>query len=64
MGKRQELRQKREKKDRQKEILLLGGILIAAILISAFIIINANKPVGEIKARRIAPTLNRSLSDG
>ena len=50
MGKRQELRQKREQKERQKKLIIFGGILVVAILVSAFIIINANKPIGEIKA--------------
>lgn len=50
MGKRQELRQKREQKERQKKLFILGGILAAAILVSAFIIINANKPIGDIQA--------------
>ncbi len=50
MGKRQAIRQKREQKERQKKLLILGGILITAIVVFAVILINANQPVGEIQA--------------
>lgn len=49
MGKRQEIRNKRYQKEKQKKLILLGSVIVISLLITAFIIFQSQKPIGEIK---------------
>lgn len=49
MGKRQEMRKKRIKKAQSKRRFVLIGVIVLSLLISAFVIFQSQKPVGEIK---------------
>jgi len=49
MGKRQEIRNRQQQKIRKQQITALIIILVLALLISGFVILQSLKPIGEIK---------------
>lgn len=49
MGKRQEIRNKRNKKTQSQRRIVLISVIAVSLLISAFVIYQSQKPVGEIK---------------
>ncbi|MBW6473412.1 MAG: DsbA family protein [Anaerolineaceae bacterium] len=49
MGKRQEIRNKRMKKAQSQRRIVLFSVIAVSLLISAFVIYQSQKPVGEIK---------------
>ena len=53
MGKRQDLRNKQQQKIRKQQLTALIIILVMAVLISGFVILQSLKPVGEIKTLEI-----------
>jgi protein-disulfide isomerase len=53
MGKRQDLRIKQQQKIRKQQLTALIIILVMAVLISGFVILQSLKPVGEIKTLEI-----------
>ena len=61
MGKREEIRKKRIQKARRQQGILIAIVVGLAVLITAFIIFQSLKPVGEIKP---LVTRNHPQSDG
>lgn len=49
MGKRQEIRNKRIKKSQRQRMFLLISVIAVSLIISAFVIYQSQKPIGEIK---------------
>jgi protein-disulfide isomerase len=49
MGKRQEIRNKRIKKAQSQRRIVLISVIAISLLISAFVIYQSQKPVGDIK---------------
>lgn len=49
MGKRQEIRNKREKQAKRQKMIVLVSVIIVSLLITSFIIFQSQKPIGEIK---------------
>jgi protein-disulfide isomerase len=49
MGKRQEIKNKRLQKVKQQRQIVLFSVIIVSILITAFVIYQSQKPIGEIK---------------
>ncbi len=49
MGKRQEIKTKRMQKERQKKLVLLSIVVGISLLITAFVIYQSQKPIGEIR---------------
>jgi len=61
MGKRQEIRNKQQQKIRKQQITTLIIILILALFVSGFVILQSLRPVGEIKTleKRNHPQVNQ-----
>jgi len=53
MGKRQEIKNKQQQKIRKQQLTALIIILVMALIISGFVILQSLKPVGEIKTLEI-----------
>jgi protein-disulfide isomerase len=49
MGKRQEIRDKREKQAKRKKLIILVSVIFVSLLITSFVIYQSLKPIGEIK---------------
>ena len=49
MGKRQEIRNKREQKARKQRMIVLFSVIVVSLLITSFVIYQSQKPIGEIK---------------
>ncbi|HSM26340.1 MAG TPA: thioredoxin domain-containing protein [Anaerolineaceae bacterium] len=49
MGKRQDIRNKREKKVKQQRTIVLVSVIVVSLLITAIVIYQSQKPIGEIK---------------
>jgi protein-disulfide isomerase len=60
MGKRQEIRDKRIRQARQKKLVVLFSVIAVSLLITAFVIYQTQKPIGEIKLleEKIRPETN------
>ena len=61
MSKRQEIREKRAKEERNQKIFLIGGVVLVALAIAAFLILPTLQPVGAIAD---APAMNRPQVSG
>jgi len=49
MGKRQEIRNKREKQAKRQKLIILVSVIIVSLLITSFVIFQSQKPIGEIR---------------
>jgi len=49
MGKRQEIRDKREKQAKRQKLIVLVSVIFVSLLITSFVIYQSQKPIGEIK---------------
>ena len=61
MSKRPEIREKRAKEERNQKIFLIGGVVLVALAIAAFLILPTLQPVGAIAD---APAMNRPQVSG
>lgn len=49
MGKRQEIRNKREQKAKKQRMIVLFSVIVVSLLITSFVIYQSQKPIGDIK---------------